>query len=108
MLVYQHALPGVPGKSLKGVVVAYGPGGYSPAHTHAKLAIIYATVLEGDVAARSMMDPSRGTARASTGRNCLATIMASAPMRAIPMPPKLLAVFIVDDHETALTIPDAK
>ena len=26
-LVYQHALPGVPGKSMKGVIVEYGPGG---------------------------------------------------------------------------------
>jgi hypothetical protein len=33
-LVYQHELPHVPGKSLKGVLVAYGPGGSSPGHTH--------------------------------------------------------------------------
>ena len=29
-LVYQHELPNVPGKSIKGVLVEYGPGGYSP------------------------------------------------------------------------------
>ena len=28
-LVYQHELPNVPGKSIKGVLVEYGPGGYS-------------------------------------------------------------------------------
>lgn len=27
-LVYQHELPNVPGKSIKGVLVEYGPGGY--------------------------------------------------------------------------------
>src|SRR5205823_11810642 len=32
-LVYQHELPNVPGKSMKGVLVEYGPGGYSPGHT---------------------------------------------------------------------------
>ena len=32
-LVYQHELPNVPGKSIKGVLVEYGPGGYSPGHT---------------------------------------------------------------------------
>src|SRR5437588_144081 len=48
-LVYQHELPNVPGKSIKGVLVEYGPGGYSPAHTHAKSAFIYATVLEGAI-----------------------------------------------------------
>ena len=45
-LVYQHELPNVPGKSIKGVLVEYGPGGYSPGHTHAKSTFIYATVLE--------------------------------------------------------------
>src|SRR5213596_3526990 len=48
-LVYQHELPNVPGKSIKGVLVEYGPGGYSPGHTHAKSAFIYATVLEGAI-----------------------------------------------------------
>ena len=45
-LVYQHELPNCPGKSIKGVLVEYGPGGYSPGHTHAKSTFIYATVLE--------------------------------------------------------------
>jgi quercetin dioxygenase-like cupin family protein len=48
-LVYQHELPNVAGKSIKGVLVEYGPGGYSPDHTHSKSAFIYATVLEGAI-----------------------------------------------------------
>jgi len=48
-LVYQHELPNVPGKSIKGVLVEYGPGGHSPGHTHPKSAFIYATVLEGAI-----------------------------------------------------------
>src|SRR2546427_6585799 len=55
-LVYQHELPNVPGKSIKGVLVEYGPGGYSPGHTHPKSAFIYATVLEGG-------DPQSGKKR---------------------------------------------
>ena len=39
-LVYQHELPNCPGKSIKGVLVGYGPGGYSPAHMHPKSAFI--------------------------------------------------------------------
>src|SRR5262245_49831084 len=31
-LVYQHVIPGTLGKSVKGVLVEYGPGGYSPSH----------------------------------------------------------------------------
>ena len=57
-LVYQHELPNVPGKSIKVVLVEYGPGGYSPGHTHAKSAFIYATVLEG-------RDPQSGQRRTS-------------------------------------------
>lgn len=37
-LVYQHELPNVPGKSVKGVLVEHGPGGYSPGHLHPKSA----------------------------------------------------------------------
>jgi quercetin dioxygenase-like cupin family protein len=48
-MVYDHALPGMPYKSIKGVLVEYEPGGVNAAHTHAKSAIIYATVLEGAV-----------------------------------------------------------
>src|SRR5438105_13459994 len=45
-LVYDHALPNVPGKSMKGVLVEYGPAVATPAHIHPKSAFIYATVLE--------------------------------------------------------------
>ena len=46
-LVDQNQLPNGPSKSLKGVLVGYGPGGYSPGHTHPKCAFIYASVREG-------------------------------------------------------------
>src|SRR5689334_4693628 len=48
-LVFDQALPNVPGKSLKAVLVEYAPGGASPAHTHPGSAFIYATVLAGAV-----------------------------------------------------------
>jgi len=58
-LVYQHALPGIPGKSVKGVLVEYGPGGYSPSHTHAKSALIFATVIEGEVRSKVNDGPEK-------------------------------------------------
>lgn len=106
--VYQHAIPGVPGKSVKGVVVEYGPGGYSPAHTHAKSALIYATVLEGEVRMKVNDGPEK-TYRAgenwteSPGDHHLVSANASQTK-----PAKILAVFIVDDRDTELTIPDKK
>jgi quercetin dioxygenase-like cupin family protein len=48
-VVFDHVLPNVPGKSMKGVLVEYGPGASSPSHTHPSSAFIYATVLEGAV-----------------------------------------------------------
>ncbi|MGN6121497.1 MAG: cupin domain-containing protein, partial [Sphingomonas oligoaromativorans] len=46
---FAHAIPNIPGKSLKAVVVRYAPGGTSPAHHHASSAFIYAYVLEGEI-----------------------------------------------------------
>src|SRR5262245_8156461 len=48
-LVFDKALPNVPGKSIRGVLVEYAPGGASPAHLHASSAFVYATVLEGEI-----------------------------------------------------------
>lgn len=48
-VVFDHVLPHVPGKSMKGILVEYGPGEGSPAHIHPKSAFTYATVLEGAV-----------------------------------------------------------
>jgi uncharacterized protein YbjT (DUF2867 family) len=56
-MVFDHPLPNVPGKSMRGVLVEYPPGASSPAHTHAASAFIYATVLEGAV--RSSLNGAR-------------------------------------------------
>jgi quercetin dioxygenase-like cupin family protein len=106
--VYQHPLPYCPGKSIKGVLVEYGPGGYSPSHTHAKSAIIYATVIEGEIRSKVNDEPER-TYR--TGENW--TELPGAHHRVSAnasetKPAKILAIFVVDDQDTVLTIPDKK
>src|SRR3954466_12096366 len=106
-LVYQHELPNVPGKSVKGVLVEYGPGGYSPGHTHPRSAFIYATVLEG--AMRSQVNDGPVTTYQAgesfsefpgDRHGVSANASDTEPMR-------LLAVFVVDTSETNLTT-DAK
>lgn len=105
-LVYDHAIPNLPGKSMRGVLVEYGPGGYSPAHTHADSALIYATVLEGAVKSQINDGPVQIF---KAGENFTELpgdhhgVSANASDRE---PSKLLAVFIVDTEETELTIPD--
>ncbi len=105
-LVYQHELPNVPGKSIKGVLVEYGPGGYSPGHTHPKSAFIYATVLEGAI--RSQVNDGPVTTY-TAGQNWSEqpgdrhSVSANASETE---PAKLLAVFVVDTNETdPLVIP---
>ena len=104
-LVYQHELPNVPGKSIKGVLVEYGPGGYSPGHTHPESAFIYATVLEGAI--RSQVNEGPVTT-CTTGQSFSELpgdrhdVSANASKT---KPAKLLAVFVVDTNETELTVP---
>jgi quercetin dioxygenase-like cupin family protein len=103
-LVYQHELPNCPGKSIKGVLVEYGPGGYSPGHTHAKSAFIYATVLEGAIRSQVNDGPvttyQAGQSFSEMPGDCHG-VSANASMT---RPAKLLAVFVVDTNETQLTI----
>ena len=105
-VVFDHALPNVPGKSMKGVLVEYAPGGSSPAHIHAKSAFIYATVLEGAIRSK-LNGGSEKTYRA--GQNWFESpgdhheVSANASKT---KPAKLLAVFVVDTNETELTIFD--
>ena len=104
-LVYQHELPNVPGKSIKAVLVEYGPGGYSPAHTHPKSAFIYATVLEGAIRSQVNDGPVM-TYRAGQSFSELPGDRHGVSANAsTTQPAKLLAVFVVDTNVTELTTP---
>jgi quercetin dioxygenase-like cupin family protein len=103
-LVYQHELPNVPGKSIKGVLVEYGPGGYSPGHTHPKSAFIYATVLEGAIRSQVNDGPVM-TYEAGQNFSELPGDRHSISANASETKSaKLLAVFVVDTNETELVI----
>jgi quercetin dioxygenase-like cupin family protein len=104
-LVYEHALPNVPGKSIKGVLVEYSPGGSSPAHTHPKSAFIYATVLEGAIGS-SVNDGPVVTYRTGQSWSEMPGDRHSVSENASKTEPaKLLAVFVVDTDEKELLTP---
>lgn len=107
-VVYQHELPNVPGKSVKAVLVEYGPGGSSPAHTHPKSAFIYATVLEGAI--RSQVND--GPVTTYTAGQSFPELPGSrhnvSANASQTKPAKLLAVFVVDTNATELVTPIAK
>jgi quercetin dioxygenase-like cupin family protein len=105
MPTFDHPISNIPGKSLIAVVVDYAPGGASPSHEHAKSAFIYAYVVSGAIesqvndgpkrvyhAGESFFEEPGGVHRVS--RNASRT-----------KPAKLLAVFVVDTDDKALTTP---
>ena len=106
-LVYQHELPNVPGKSIKGVLVEYGPGGYSPGHTHAKSAFIYATVLEGAIRSKVNDGPETVYEAGQSFSEMPGDRHGVSANASETKPAKLLAVFVVDTDEKELTLPFA-
>lgn len=102
---FDQVIPNIPGKSLIAVEVDYAPGQASRPHTHAKSAFIYAYVISGEIASKvndgetrvfkageSWSEPPGATH--SISRNASKT-----------KPAKLLAVFVVNSGDKALTTP---
>jgi quercetin dioxygenase-like cupin family protein len=104
-LVYQHELPNVAGKSMKGVLVEYGPGGYSPCHMHPKSAFIYATVLEGAIRSQLNDGPVTTYEAGQSFSEMPGERHGVSANASKTKPAKLLAVFVVDTNETELTTP---
>jgi quercetin dioxygenase-like cupin family protein len=104
-VVFDHALPNVPGKSMKGVLVEYGPGVASVGHTHPRSAFIYATVLEGAIRT-SVNDGPAVTYRAGQNFPEMPGDRHTLDENASKTEPaKLLAVFVVDTDEKELLTP---
>ena len=107
-LVYQHELPNVPGKSIKGVLVEYGLGGSSPGHMHAKSAFIYATILEGAIRSQVNDGPVTTYKAGESFSELPGDRHAVSANACATQPAKLLAVSVVDTNETELAIPLGK
>jgi quercetin dioxygenase-like cupin family protein len=104
--IFDQKLPNVPGKSMRVVLVEYGPGGSNPSHMHPKTAFIYATVLEGSI--KSQLNDGELQVY-KTGEHWIEVpgdhhkVSANASST---KPAKLMAVFVVDTNETQLVTPD--
>ena len=71
--IFDRELPNAPGKSMRAVLVEYGPGATSPSHRHPSSAFIYATVLEGEIRSQVNDAPEHSTRPEKAGRKCPAT-----------------------------------
>ncbi|APG87528.1 hypothetical protein SAMCCGM7_pC0325 (plasmid) [Sinorhizobium americanum CCGM7] len=104
-LVYEHELPNVPGKSMKGVLVEYGPGGFSSGHTHPESAFIYAIVLEGAIRSQVNDGPVKTYKAGESFSEMPGDRHGVSENASKTEPAKLLAVFVVDSSEKELTFP---
>ncbi|WP_226575675.1 cupin domain-containing protein [Acuticoccus sediminis] len=101
-VVYDQPLPNVPGKSMRGVVVEYAPGGSSPAHTHPDSAFIYATVLEGAIRSAVNGGPVTVYRAGDSWSEFPGDHHSVSENASATEPARLLAVFVLDTDETEL------
>jgi quercetin dioxygenase-like cupin family protein len=107
-LVFDRALPNVPGKSLRAVLVEYPAGGSSPAHTHPHSAFIYATVLEGAIKSQVNDGPATVYTAGQSFTELPGDHHAVSANASATEPARLLAVFVVDTADTKLVTNDAQ
>ena len=107
-LVYDHVLPNVPGKSIRGVLVEYEPGGSSSTHIHPNSAFIYATVLEGAIRSQVNNGPVTTYRAGESFSELPGDRHAVSENASTTEPARLLAVFVVDTDETNLVTPYKK
>ena len=105
-LVLDRALPSVPGKSMKGVLVEYQPGGSNPAYTHPDSAFIYATVLEGAIRSKVNDGPEKVYHAGESWAEVPGDHHAVSANTSDTQPARLLAVCVVDTDEKKLITPD--
>ncbi|MBN9537905.1 MAG: cupin domain-containing protein [Reyranella sp.] len=105
-LAYEHELPNVPGKSLRAVLVEYGPGGGSPSHRHPPSAFIYARVLEGAIRSKVNDAPERTYQAGESWSEQPGDHHQVSQNASATAPAKLLAIFVVDTNDREIVFPD--
>jgi quercetin dioxygenase-like cupin family protein len=102
---FDAVIPNVPGKSLIAVEVDYAPGTSSVPHTHAKSAFIYAYVVKGAVESKVNDGPRRIYRAGESWSEPPGAVHSISRNASKTQPAKLLAVFVVDTDDKALTTP---
>ncbi|HEY4372637.1 MAG TPA: cupin domain-containing protein [Burkholderiales bacterium] len=103
---FSQAIPNIPGKSLVAVEVSYAPGGASPPHHHAGSAFIYAYVLSGHITSQVEGQAPRTYGAGESFHELPGAHHVVSRNASQTEPARMLAVFVVDSGDTALTISD--
>ncbi len=104
--VFQHEIPNIPGKSLISVVVNYAPGASSVSHSHAASAFIYVYVLAGEIRSQVGDAPPKVYQAGESFFEEPGDKHRVSENASTQNPASLLATFVVDSNESALTTPD--
>lgn len=104
--VFQEAIPNLPGKQLVSVVVDYPPGASTPAHHHARSAFIYGYVLSGEIRSQVGDGPARIFKAGETFSEAPGAAHRVSANASATAPARLLATFVVDTSDKALTTLD--
>jgi quercetin dioxygenase-like cupin family protein len=102
---FEATIPNIPGKSLIVVEVDYPPGAASPSHTHAKSAFIYAYVISGAVESKVNDGGTRVYRAGESWSEAPGALHSISRNASKTEPAKLLAVFVLDTSDKALTTP---
>ncbi|MBN3760511.1 cupin domain-containing protein [Burkholderia sp. Ac-20365] len=102
---FEGVIPNVPGKSLIAVEVDYAPGAASVPHTHAKSAFIYAYVIKGAIESKVNDGETRIFRAGESWSEPPGAIHSTSRNASKTEPAKLIAVFVVDTNDKALTTP---
>ena len=105
-VVFDQALPNVPGKSLRTVLVEYDPGAGSPSHRHPQSAFIYARVLEGAIRSKVNDEPEKTYKAGESWTEKPGDHHQVSHNASDTEPAKLLAIFVVDTADKKIVIPD--
>lgn len=105
-VVFDKELPNVPGKSLRAVIVDYGPGAASPSHRHPASAFIYATVLKGAIRSKVNDGPEKTFNAGESWTEQPGDHHQVSANASTTEPAQLLAIFVVDTKEKEILFPD--
>jgi quercetin dioxygenase-like cupin family protein len=104
--IFDRELPNVPGKSMRAVLVEYGPGASSPSHRHPSSAFIYATVLQGEIRSKVNDEPEHVYQAGESWTEVPGDHHQVSANASSTEPARLLAIFVVDTTEQEILIPD--
>ncbi|MGE5524093.1 MAG: cupin domain-containing protein [Rhodospirillaceae bacterium] len=102
---FEAAIPNIPGKSLIALEVDYAPGAFSPPHTHAKSAFIYAYVISGAIESKVNNGEAHIYRAGESWSEAPGALHAISRNASKTEPAKLLAVFVLDTNDKTLTTP---